>query len=311
MRAGPIDPMAASMSLNASLLRLFLRYAVKRFQDPDAPVADLRTMTDRLAFLFPSPPRDARVARTKLGSRDALVIDAAGADPDRAILYLHGGGYVTGTIEMYRDLAHRLSRAARARIYLVDYRLAPEHRFPAAVDDALDAYRALLDLGHPAARLAIAGDSAGGGLTFATLVSIRSAELPMPSGAWVMSPWTDLAYRGASLVTNRDADPMIRAEVIGSVAAWYLGTASPESPLASPLHAELHGLPATLVHVGSTEILLDDSTRIVERLRAHGGAAELRVFDDLPHVFHLFAPYVREARDAIDEAGRFLAGQMG
>lgn len=303
--------MAWRMSLEATLLRLFLRYAVKRFQDPDAPVSDLRTMTERMSILFPTPPRDARVDRTTLGGREALVIDAKGADPDRAILYLHGGGYVTGTIGMYSDLAHRLSRASKARVYLVDYRLAPEHPFPAAVDDALAAYRDVLDRGHHPSRLAIAGDSAGGGLTFATLVSIRDAEVPMPSGAWVISPWTDLAYRGASLVTNKDRDPMIRAEVIGSVAGWYLDGASPDAPLASPLHAELHGLPPTLVHVGSTEILLDDSTRIVDRLRSHGATAELRVYEDLPHVFHLFAPYVREAREAIDHAGRFLAQQMG
>lgn len=298
------------MSIEASLVRLYLRHLVKHRSRPDAPVSHLRDQVDGIARLFPSPPRSVRLEPTTVASREALWIHARGADPRRAILYLHGGGYVSGSIGMYRDLARRLSEAAGARVLLVDYRLAPEHPFPAAVDDAVAAYRSLLDLGFDPSRLAIAGDSAGGGLTLSTLVASRDGGLPMPAAAWVISPWTDLAYRGESLARNREVDPMIRVELIKPTAAWYLNETHPETPLASPLYAELHGLPPTLVHVGSTEVLLDDSTRLAARMREHGGTVELRVYDDLPHVFHLFAPYVRESRAAIREAGAFLSARL-
>lgn len=299
------------MSIEASLLRLYLRYAVKPRQDPNAPIAELRKAVDDVARLFPRPPRGVRLEATSVATRDALWLGAPNADTNRAILFLHGGGYVSGTIAMYQDLARRLSAEAGARVLLLDYRLAPEHPFPAAVDDAVAGYRHLLALGFSPSKLAIAGDSAGGGLTVATLIALREAGEPMPSAAWVISPWTDLAYRGASLISNRDADPMIRADVIGAVARWYLGSAHPESPLASPLYAELHGLPPTLIHVGSTEVLLDDSLRLLDRLRAHGTPADMRIYPDLPHVFHLFAPYVRESRAAIREAGAYLTARMG
>lgn len=298
------------MSIEATLVRLYLRHLVKHRSEPGAPVSHLRAQVDGIARLFPAPPSHVHLEPTTIAAREGLFLTARSARRDRVVLYLHGGGYVSGSIRMYRDLARRLSEAAGARVLLLDYRLAPEHPYPAAVDDALSAYRALLDLGLDPSRIAIAGDSAGGGLTLATLVAARDEGLPMPAAAWVISPWTDLAYRGESLERNREADPMIRVELIRPTAALYLGDAHPETPLASPIYAQLHGLPPTSIHVGSTEVLLDDSIRLAARLREHGGSVDVRVYDDLPHVFHLFAPYVRESRAAIREAGAFLGSHL-
>lgn len=298
------------MSLASTTVNTFLRRVVKSRQDPAAPVARVRGLADLFRRLFPSPPSSTRLEERVLGGRPATVVRAAGARADRAILYLHGGGYCSGSPAMYLDLAHRLSTASGVTVLLPDYRLAPEHPFPAAVDDALAAYRdALRD--RPPSHLAIAGDSAGGGLTFATLVAARDAGLPMPAAAWAISPWTDLAYTGESHRRNRDADAFIRADLVGAAAGWYVGDAPRESPLASPLYAALHALPPMLVHVGSTEILLDDSRRIVARLREAGVETTLTIFDDLPHVFHVFAAYLPEARAAIVEGGRFLAARLG
>ncbi len=264
------------MSLEASLVNFLLRHGVKHRTRPDASIAELRATADRIGRLFPEPPRHVRREEARVAGRDALFLTAEGADPRRTILYLHGGGYVSGTIAMYRDLARRLSQASRARVLLVDYRLAPEHPFPAAIEDAVAAYRFLLERGHAPSSLAIAGDSAGGGLTLATMLSLRDAGDPLPAAAFVMSPWTDLAYTGESHRTNREADPFIRADLIRPTVDRYLRDVHPRTPLASPLFAELHGLPPTLVHVGSTEVLLDDSRRLVSRFEEPGAPPRLR-----------------------------------
>lgn len=299
-----------SISLPASVLRFALRHGVKGRTEPGAPIEELRGVVDDIARMFPRPPASARLEDFTLGGRPALRVRAADADPGKTILYLHGGGYVSGTLAMYQDLAFRIAEASRATVVLLDYRLAPEHPFPGAIDDATAAYVELLERGHAPSSVAVAGDSAGGGLTFSTLVNLRDGAIPLPSACWVLSPWTDLAYRGASIRVNRDRDPMIRVELIKPTVDLYLAGRHPETPLASPLHADLRGLPPTLLHVGSTEVLLDDSVRMAERLEAAGVRAALRVYDDLPHVFHLFAPYLRDGREAIREGARFLVAHL-
>lgn len=298
------------MGLRAGAIRAYLRHFLKDRSDPRAPVSDLRANVDRIASLFPAPPADVEREACTIAGRDALYLRARGARRDRTVFYLHGGGYVSGTIAMYSDFASRLSEAAGARVLLFDYRLAPEHPYPAAIDDAVAAYRAVLASGTRPSELVVAGDSAGGGLTLATMLALKDAEVPLPAAVWAISPWTDLAYRGASIESNREADSMIRVDLIEPVVSWYLGSTPRQTPYASPLYGELRGLPDLLLHVGSTEVLLDDSRRFAAGVREQGGRAELCIYDDLPHVFHLFAPYLPEARDAIRDAGRFLRAAL-
>ncbi len=202
----------------------------------------------------------------------------AGAERPR-IYYLHGGGYVIGSINTHRALIARLSAASGARAFAINYRLAPEHPFPAAVEDAVSAYRWLLEQGVDPATIVIAGDSAGGGLTVATLVALRDAGVPLPAAAVCLSPWTDMEGIGESAKTRKAADPMIDPEGGLAQAQLYLGGADPRTPLAAPLYADLRGLPPMLIHVGDAEVLLDDSTRLAERAKAAGVDVTLEVWD--------------------------------
>src|SRR5258705_2631613 len=224
-------------------------------------------------------------------------VSARGAAADRAVLYLHGGGYVLGSIGTHRELAARISAASGARCLVIDYRMGPEHRFPAAVDDAVSTYRWLLDAGYAPERLAIAGDSAGGGLTMATLIALRDQKLPLPATGVCLSPWVDLAGEGESMTTKEAVDPMVTRGPLLALAKHYLGGADAKTPLASPLWADLRGLPPLLIHVGTSETLLDDSTRLAERARKAGVEADLEAWTEMIHVWHALArPAGRRSR---------------
>lgn len=296
------------MGLRAAALRFYLRHTFKRRHDPAAPPAALRANVDALVRRMPRPPRGVTVEPTSAGGVPAEWVAGPDAAEGRALLYFHGGGYAAGSPASARDLVWRLAVAARARVLSVDYRLAPEHPFPAAVEDAAAAYHHLLSSGLAPSAIAFAGDSAGGGLALGALVKLRDDGAPMPAAACAFSPWTDLAITGPSAAANREADPMIRVEAIRPTAGWYLGGAPATSPYASPLYADVRGLPPTLLHVGSTEVLLDDSVRLAERMKEAGVDVTLRVFPDMPHVFQGLAMFLPEAREAIAEAGRFLDG---
>ena len=231
--------------------------------------------------------------------------------PGRAVVYFHGGGYATGTLDSARALFCHLARATRARLLAVDYRLAPEHPFPAAVDDAIAAYRFAMSAGCTPEATAFCGDSSGGGLTLATLVALRDLGEPLPRTAVCISPWTDLTLSGASLQANRDGDPMVSASTLGLMADAYLGDVDRRSPTASPLFADLAGLPSLLLQVGSTELLLDDSTRFAERAEAAGVDVTLEIWEDVVHVWHAFADFLPEARDAIARIGTYVEQQVG
>ncbi|MEY4950698.1 MAG: hypothetical protein RL698_2909 [Pseudomonadota bacterium] len=233
-------------------------------------------------------------------------LTAEGADPGRVLLYLHGGGYVIGSINTHRDLGARLSRATGARALLIDYRLAPENPHPAAVEDSVKTYRWLLARGYDPRRIAIGGDSAGGGLAVATLVALRDAGDPLPACGVCLSPWVDLAHEGESMTTRAHLDPMVQGDGLRRMAEMYLGEHHAKTALASPLHADLSGLPPLLVQVGTAEILLDDSTRLAERARAAGVDVEFEAWDDMIHVWQAFAAILPEARDAIDRIGSFV-----
>lgn len=231
---------------------------------------------------------------------------AEDAEPWRTILYLHGGGYVFGSPRSHSAFTYALAKEARAEVFSLDYRMASEHRFPAAVDDAVAAYEWLLGQGRDPKRMAIGGDSAGGGLTLALLLSVKARGLPMPACALLLSPWTDLATTGASLDTNEKSDAMFKKVHIVEGAKRYLGNADPRAPLASPLYGDLEGLPPVLIFASESEILRDDSTRLKERLDAAGVQATLILERGLIHVWPIFPGRFPEAMKAIREAAAFI-----
>ena len=271
-------------------------------------VAEARQRFEKMAG-FLGRPADAKCETVKAGSVPAEWVAAPGSDERRAVLYLHGGGYAIGSINTHRRLAYDISAASAARVLLIDYRLAPEHPFPAAVDDAASAWRWLLQQGFAANRMAIAGDSAGGGLTIATLVNLRDRKLALPACAVAISPWVDLEGVGGSLTTRSAQDPMVQKAGLQWMADLYLKGANPKTPLAAPLHAELAGLPPTLIQVGTAETLLDDATRIAEKMHAAGVSVRLAVWPNMLHVFPLFAPILSEGRDGCAEIGAFIRGK--
>jgi epsilon-lactone hydrolase len=272
---------------------------------PDATVEEARAGFEQIASMFPVDG-DIKREAVDAGGVKAEWVSAPDGDLRRAILYLHGGGYVIGSINTHRALAAGLARAAKARVLVIDYRLAPEHPHPAAVEDSVAAYRWMLGQGLKPARIAVAGDSAGGGLTVATLVAIRDAKLPLPAAGACLSPWVDLEGIGASMTTKADADPIVQKVGIEQMAAAYLGGKDPRTPLAAPLYADLTGLPPLLIQVGTAETLLDDASRLAERARKAGVAVSYEASEDMIHVWHLFAPMLDEGQEAIDRIGEFV-----
>lgn len=236
---------------------------------------------------------------------------ADNANPRRTILYLHGGGYVVGSIISHRGLAASLSRAAGGRVLNVGYRLAPEHRFPAAVDDSLAAYEWLLAAGVDPANTAIGGDSAGGGLAVALLVAIRESGLPMPGAGLCLSPWVDMEALGSSYGTNAAVDPIITRDGIQAYAKEYLGDADLRSPLAAPVYADLSGLPPLMIQVGTPEALFDDATWLREHATEAGVDVTFESWDDMVHVWHRFASKLPEAQQAVNRLGEFIKEKLG
>jgi phosphinothricin tripeptide acetyl hydrolase len=271
-------------------------------------LAEQRAQYERAERAFPIPA-DVAVERVVAPVAPAEWLVPPSARADTVVLYLHGGGYVIGSPRSHRHLAAAIARAARARAVVLEYRLAPEHPFPAALEDAVDAYQWLLAQGIAPARVAIAGDSAGGGLTVATLVALRERGLPLPAAGVAISPWVDLTCSAPSYAKNAAADPIVRPAIVAEMARAYLGPVDPRTPLASPLFADLSGLPPLLIHVGSGEVLLDDATRLAERLKAAGVAARLEIVPRMVHVWHWFLPMLDEAQTAVDDIGAFVNAQ--
>ena len=268
-------------------------------------VGEARIGFEKLAAVLGGAP-DAKCEKVDAGGVPAEWVAAPGCDAQRAILYLHGGGYAIGSINTHRRLAYDLSAASGARALVIDYRLAPEHPFPAPVEDATTAWRWLLQQGLAAGRMAIAGDSAGGGLTLAALVNLRDQKLGLPACAALLSPWVDLEGTGNSITTRSAQDPMVQKEGLLWMAGMYLNGKDAKTPLAAPLHADLKGLPPILVQAGTAETLLDDATRVAEKLHAAGGDVRLSIWPNMLHVFPLFAPILSEGRDGCLEIGAFI-----
>ncbi len=273
--------------------------------NPNLSVQETRAGFEQMAAMFPVAG-DVKCEPVSAGGVKAEWVDAPGADPNRAILYLHGGGYVIGSINTHRSLAGRLSRASKARVLLIDYRLAPENPHPAAVEDAVAAYRWMLQQGLKPSRIAVSGDSAGGGLTVATLVAIRDAKLAMPAAGVPISPWVDLEGIGDSMTTKATVDPIVQKAGLLQMAQAYLAGKDPRTPLAAPLYADLSGLPPLLIQVGTAETLLDDASRLAERARKAGVQVTYEPWENMIHVWHLFAPMLDEGQQAIERIGAFV-----
>jgi acetyl esterase/lipase len=266
-------------------------------------VPDMRAYVARNARIF-GPPRGLDIERVQIANAMAEWICPEEAASRRVILYLHGGGFVLGWHTSYRSMVARLCRLCSARALAVDYRLAPEQPFPAALDDCVAAYRWLLSSGVAPRQIVIAGDSAGGNLTLSTLLALRDAGDSLPAGAVCLSPVTDLECAGESYRTRRD--PVLERDWLCKMFQLYANGHSPRRPLLSPLYADLGGLPPVLLQVGSDEILLSDSTRLAERAREAGVDVTLDVWPGMWHVWQLFAPYLPEANKALESIGAFV-----
>jgi epsilon-lactone hydrolase len=277
---------------------------------PEPTLAELRAAFDTRGDLYP-PPDDAVVTEVDAGGVPAHWITVAGADAGHVLLYLHGGGYRIGSFRSHAELASRLGQASGRRVLLPGYRLAPEHPFPAAVDDALAVWRWLRKVeGLSASALAVAGDSAGGGLAVAMMTALRDGGEDLPAAAVLISPWTDLSCSGASVTERADDDPVFVPDAIRQLAADYLAGADPRTPLASPLFARLDGLPPLLIQVGTAEILLSDAEELAKSAAAAGVDVTLQAGEGLPHVYPAMLG-IPEAAEATSRAGAFLRDKAG
>ncbi|MEL7155044.1 MAG: alpha/beta hydrolase [Actinomycetota bacterium] len=272
-------------------------------------VATMRTTMDAVGGRFPDGVTGTPAT---LGGVPGEWVAGPDASDEATVLYLHGGGYVAGSVDSHRNLLGHLAVAMGCRLFAADYRLAPEHPAPAAVDDALAAYRALLDDGAAPGTIAIAGDSAGGGLTMAALVAIREAGLTQPAAAVTISPWVDLEGAGASMTTRAEADPMVTPGSLAIIAGHYVGPEGDlRDPLAAPLHADLHDLAPLLIHVGDAEVLLDDAVRLEAKVASAGGEVTLEVWPEMVHVWHGSAGFVPESDEAIAGIAAFARPRLG
>jgi acetyl esterase/lipase len=229
---------------------------------------------------------------------------------DAALMWLHGGGYVIGSLDSHRHMVSEAGRAAKAWALALDYRLAPEHPFPAAVEDAVSGYRYLLSRGIRPERIALGGDSAGGGLVVGAMLAIRDAGLAQPACGWCISPWVDMEAIGETMSTKAAADPTVQREGILDMAALYLNGANPRSPLAAPIYADLRGLAPLLIQVGAAETLLDDAIRLAQVAGAADVRVDLQVWPEMVHVWHLFHPELAAGLRAIEQGGAYVRGMM-
>ncbi|WP_040209069.1 alpha/beta hydrolase [Neobacillus jeddahensis] len=295
--------MASQESL---VVRQFLK-AGKSNQTAEASIEAARQGLEALSTLTPVSP-DIDIEKTVIEGMNAEWVTAPNAVEGRVFLYLHGGAYIMGSCNTHRYLASKLSRSTAARVLVPEYRLAPENPYPAAIEDAVRIYRWLIAAGYSSANIVIGGDSAGGGLTLATLLSLRDEGERLPALAVLLSPWTDMEGSGESVKTRAEADPWLSPDSMRQTPRLYIRDLDPRHPLVSPIHADLTGFPPMLIHVGNDEILLDDSVRLVNRARAAGVEVNFKIWDDMWHVFQTFA--IPEGQMSIDEIGDFVVNRL-
>lgn len=296
------------MSWQSRVMKVVLQVGKWQVQhrDVDAVKNMMRLYMNRLAELEIQPSWVISRAEIISGVPCEWVSVTETSATAGVVLYLHGGGFVAGSPASHRDLAWRLSRASGLRVLLVDYRLAPEFPYPAQLDDAAAVYRALLDSGLPATRLAVAGDSAGGNLALSTILRARAAGWPLPAAVIALSPWGDLTHSSPSMISNTNRDHMIPVALVDQIAALYAGTEDLTQPALSPVFADYTDFPPLMMHVAEEEVLRDDTLRIAASAEAAGVNVVFRVWDHVPHAFPVFGQYLPEARTAINQMGEFL-----
>ncbi len=292
-------------SLRARILHQTLQ-RVTTIVSTNLPIKEQRTRLDILARRGIRLPRSVTVCNESANGVHCEWVEPQRLPEERVLLYLHGGGYCICSLDTHRGLVSRLALAAEARALVPAYRLAPENPFPAALEDALTCYRWLIKAGIPPDRIAIGGDSAGGGLAVSTAISLRDAGEPLPAFLFLLSPWTDLTFSGESVRTRRKVDPIFGRDGEVHYTPAYVGSDNPANPLISPLFGDLKGLPPVAIQVGNDEILLDDSTRLEQKLRSAGVNVQLKIWKNMWHVFQVFAPWVPEAQISIEQIGTFI-----
>jgi monoterpene epsilon-lactone hydrolase len=255
--------------------------------------------------------RGVKIERADQSVKGEWLLPPDASEDKSVIYYLHGGGYVSGSAKTNRPITVPLARRLKRRVFALDYRLAPEHRFPAALEDAVAGYRWLVSLGINPHLMAVAGDSAGGGLALALVMKLRDLSERLPACVVGISPWTDMTASGDSIVANSKCDPMFSGEDIRRYASVYLGAHSREDPLASPLWGDFAQLPPLLIHVGETEVLLDDARRLHDKMLAAGGSSQMRIFQGVPHGWQFGTPFVPEARESLREIAEFIQTRSG
>jgi epsilon-lactone hydrolase len=298
-----------SISRRASLLRAALRLEKRLLGQRQWSMPQVRERLARIEPFVPGRRNYTQMTPVDAGGVPGMLAAVAQSRAERCVLYFHGGGYCIGTAALYRDFLWRIAAAARAQVLYFDYRLAPEHPFPAGLDDAVAVYRWLLarfDHNH----VVFAGDSAGGGLVFATLLRLRDEGIALPRAAAALSPWTDLTLAGPSMRANAATDPMLDPDSLPALVRYYCAGADPRHPYISPIYGDAAGLPPSLIHAGSGEILRDDAVRMGDKLRAAGCAAEVEIWEQMPHVWHLYARIIPEGRRAVARVGEFLHARM-
>lgn len=304
--------MRARVCSAMSRVQSFLFWRPRRLMwNSPASLRMQRWAFENIAPLIAPMPRGTTTRKFEIEGVPAAWVIPRGADDDRVVLYLHGGGWVVGSIKSHRKLAARIAGQAGCRALMIDYRLAPEHPFPAGLEDCRTAYTWLLEQGYHPSRIVLAGDSAGGGLAVSTVIAARDAGQSLPAACVLMSPGTDCANTGESWKTRAAQDPLI-CEGIGALwIGMYLGGADACDPLASPIYADLSGLPPMLIQVGTREVLLDDSLRLAKLAERAGVPVELEVWDGMWHVWQFFAPFMPESLEAIRKIGRFCREKTG
>jgi monoterpene epsilon-lactone hydrolase len=276
------------------------------------PSSDVQEQRRQLRELLSAQPLPADVTVTKaaLGGVPVAEITVDGVEPRHVVLYFHGGVYVMGDAFLAADLASQVGRRTAARVLSVDYRLGPEHPYPAAVDDALAAYQALLDNGTAPSDIVLAGESAGGGLAVATLVSARDHGLPQPAAAYLMSPYADLTLAGTTMQTKREADPLLSPDALQARVPDYTAGQDAALGLISPIFADLSGLPPLIIQGGTHEVLLDDAVRLARQAATADVEVTLDITPGVPHVFQAYYPILDEAAAALDRAGQLLSTHL-
>jgi acetyl esterase/lipase len=275
-----------------------------------ATIAERRQAWEALAARFPVPA-DIAVEAVDANGVPGLFVSPPGVAQDRVLLFFHGGAFTLGSSRSYRELVGRMARTAGVRGLVIDYRLTPEHPFPAGLEDCIAAYEWLLGQGIAAKNIALAGDSAGGNLLVATLLALRDKGVALPACGVCISGWYDLTNGSESLRPAVSRDVFVPMKLIDTAPLAYLNGADASDPRASPLLGDLGGLPPLLIHVGEPELLVDDARRLADKVRAAGGTAELEIWPDMPHIWHFFGPMLDEGRAATDQAGRFIKSHVG